>query len=90
MREQGRVPPEDVTEEEMSSSESDPEPDLNENGDLLFHRVQKQSKPKQQIENEIIIRKHTTRSGQLTSVKLPAGLQREGTQIWKIRQQDDS
>lgn len=60
MREQGRVPPEDVTKEEMSSSESDPEPDLNKNGDLPFHWVQKQSKPKQQPKNEIIIREHTT------------------------------
>ena len=90
MRKQGKVPPKDVIEEEMSSSESDPEPDLNKNGDLSFHRVQKQSKPKQQIENEIIIREYTTRSGRLTSVKLPVRLQRDGTQIRKIRQQDDS
>lgn len=62
IREQGRVPPEDITYEEgISSSKSDPEPDLNE---------------------EIGIREHTTRSGRITSVKLPAGLQR--TQIRKV------
>lgn len=90
MREQGRVPPEDITEEEMSSSESDPEPDLSENEDPPFYQVPQQTKSKQQPENEIVIREHTTRSGRLTSVKLPAGLQRDGTQIRKIRQQVNS
>ena len=38
MREQGRVPPEDITEEKGTScSESDPKPDLNEDGDLYPH-----------------------------------------------------
>ncbi|MCJ1342940.1 hypothetical protein MMC31_001129 [Peltigera leucophlebia] len=64
MREQVRVPPEDITEEEgISSSESDSEPDSNEDGDLHPHQAQKGSRPKQQKENE-----YTTRSGQLTSV----------------------
>ena len=58
----------------MFSSKSDSKPDLNKNRALPFHWVQKQLKPKQQIENEIIICEHITRSGQLTSVKLPAGL----------------
>lgn len=58
MCEQGRVPPEDITEEEgTSSSESDPEPDLNEDGDLYLHRAQKKSRPKQ----------YTTSSGGITS-----------------------
>lgn len=61
MRGQGRVPPEDITEEEGTScSESDPKPDLNEDGDLYPHRAQKESRPKQQIENEeVVIREHT-------------------------------
>lgn len=85
MREQGRVLPDDITEEEegISSSESDPEPDLNKDGDLYPHRAQKKkSRSGQQTENAgIVLREHTTRSGQISSVKLPLGLQRDGTQI---------
>lgn len=92
MREQGRVLPEDITEEEgISASESDPEPDLNKDKDLHPHRAQKKSRPNQQIENEeIFVREHTTRSGRITSVKLPLGLQRDGTQVRKVRQQERS
>ena len=93
MREHGRVPPEDITdeEEERSSSESDPEPDLNETEDLYSHRITKKLRPTQPTENaEIILREHTTRSGRITSVKLPVELQRDGTQIRKVRHQEHS
>ena len=93
MREHGRVPPEDITdgEEERSSSKSDPEPDLNETEDLYSHRITKKLRPTQPTENaEIILREHTTRSGRITSVKLPVGLQRDGTQIRKVRHQEHS
>ena len=88
MREQGKVPYEDITEEEeeKSSSESDPEPDLNE--DPYPHQVSKKSRTTE--DTEIILREHTTRSGRITSVKLPVGLQRDGTQIRKVRQQEHS
>lgn len=88
MREQGRVPPEDVTEEEFISSESDPEPDLNDNEDFPYSWRQTQPKPKRQAEDhkDTIVHEHTTRSGRVTSFKLPPGLQRDGTQIRKTRQ----
>lgn len=84
MREQGRVPHEDITEaeEEKSSNESDPGPNLNEADDPYPHQVPKKSRT---IEHaEIILREHTTRSGRITTVKLPVGLQRDGTQIRKV------
>lgn len=75
----------------MSSSESDPEPNLNEDEDLYPEQTQKKSRPKEQKgKEEIVIREHTTRSGRITSIKLPAGLQRDGTQIRKVREQDHS
>ena len=87
IREQGRVAPEDITEEEeTSSSESDPEPDLNDNENSHPIQAPKKLKSKQQTENkEIILREHVTRSGRITSVKVPVGLQRDGTQIRKVR-----
>lgn len=85
MCQQGKVFSKDVTKEEISSSKSDPKPDLNKNEDLFFYWIQKQWKPKRQIKNKIIICKHITYSSQLTSVKLPASLQKDGTQIWKIQ-----
>lgn len=39
LREQGRVPPEDITEEEQSSNESDPEPDLDDEEDETTHNI---------------------------------------------------
>ena len=40
MREQGRVPPENIIEEEGTScSKSDPEPDLDEDRNLYSHRA---------------------------------------------------
>lgn len=88
MRKQGRVPYEDITEEEeeKSSSESDPGSDLNQ--DPYPHQVPKKSRTTDHA--EIILREHTTRSGRITSVKLPVGLQRDGTQIRKVRQQERS
>lgn len=89
MCEQEKVPPEDITkeEEERSSSELDPKPDLNEAENLYPHRVAKKSRPNQQTENaEVIFHGHTTRSGQITSVKLAVGLQRDRTQICKVWQ----
>ena len=92
MRKRGKIPLEGITEEErISSSESDPEPNLNEDEDLYPQQTQKTSRPKQQKGKEgIVIREHTARSGRITSIKLPAGLQRDGTQIRKLRQQDRS
>lgn len=105
MREQGRVPPEDITEEEESSNQSDPEPDLN-NEDTtnnISHpivvsqtkvaRSQKplpvSSKPKsthqKDIQEDLIVREHITRSGRVTSLKVLAGLHRDGTQIRNFR-----
>lgn len=47
MRKQGRILLEDITEEErMSSSESDPEPNLNEDKDLYPEQTQKKIKAK--------------------------------------------
>lgn len=93
MREQRRVLPEDITdeEEERSSSESDSKPDLNKTEDLYPHRITKKSRPNQQTKNaKIILCEHTTCSGQITSVKLLVRLQRDGTQIRKVRQQEHS
>lgn len=89
IREQGRVPHEDITEEEeTSSSESDPEPELNVDKNSHPVSISRKLKSKQQIGNkEIVIREHITRSGQVTSVKIPVGLQRDGTQIRKVRDQ---
>lgn len=87
--EQGRVPCEDITkEEETSYSKSDPEPELNKNKNSFLVPVSKKLKSKQQTGNkEIIIREHITCFGQVTSVKVPVGLQRDGTQIRKVRDQ---
>ena len=89
IREQGRVPREDITEEEeTSSSESDPEPELNVNENSHPVPISRKLKSKQQTGNkEIVIREHITRSGRVTSVKVPVGLQRDGTQIRKVRDQ---
>lgn len=91
MREQGRIHQKNITKEEgISSRESDPEPDLNKDEGLYSHHAQeKKSRPNQRIENEeIIIREHTTCCGQITFVKLPSGLQKDGSQIRKVRQQE--
>ena len=83
--EQKRVPREDITkEEETLSSESDHEPELNENENSHPVPISKKLKSKQQTGNkEIVIQEHITRSGRVTSVKVPVGLQRDGTQIPK-------
>lgn len=91
MREQGRIPQGDITEEEdeISSNESDPEPDLKEAEEFFPHRVPKKSRLNQQTKNsEVILREYTTRSGRITSVIVPVGLQRDGKQIRKVRQQE--
>lgn len=87
MREQGLFPPEDVTEEEILASESDPETDLDDNERFPYSRQQTQS-PKRQAENhkDAIVHEHITRSGLVTSFKLTPGLQRDGTQIRKTQQ----
>lgn len=77
MREQGRIPWGDIIEEEdeISSSESDSEPDLREVEEYFPHRVPKKSRLNRQIKNsEIVLRKHTTCSGGITSVKVLMGL----------------
>lgn len=77
MREQGRVPHEDITEEEeeKSSSESNPELDLNE--DPYPHQIPKKSRTTEDA--EIILYEYTTCLSQITSIKLPVGSQRDGT-----------
>ena len=89
IREEGRVPREDITgEEETSSSKSDPKPELNENENSHPVPISKKLRSKQQTGNkEIVIREHITRSGRVTSVKVPVRLQRDGTQIRKVRDQ---
>ncbi len=76
IREQGRVPREDITEkEETSSSKSNPEPELNENKNSHPVPISKKLRLKQQTGiKEIVIREHITRSGRVTSVKVPVGL----------------
>lgn len=83
---------EDLTEvEEISSSESDPEPDLNDEKDFPHSKERRHLKPpKKRAENpkaDTIVHEHMTRSGRVTSFKLPCGLQRNGTQIRKTRHQ---
>lgn len=68
MREQGRVPLEDVTEEEILPNESNPGPDLDDNEDFPYSGPQRQLKPK-----DTIVHKHITRSDQVISFKLPRG-----------------
>ncbi len=83
--EQGRVPREDITEEEeTSSSESDPKPELNENENS--HPVP--------ISKKIEVKTTNRKQGDCYSgaynpfcVKVPVGLQRDETQIRKVRDQ---
>ena len=85
MREQGRVLLKDVTDKEILFSESDPEPNLDDNEDFPYSKPQRQLKPKKQAENhkDTIVHEHITRSGRVTLFKLPRGLQRDRTQIRK-------
>lgn len=92
MREQGRISLEDLTEEEeMLLSKSDPEPDLDNDDDFPHSEPQRQLKPpKKRAENlkaDTVVHEHITRSGSVTLFKVPRGLQRDGTQIRKTRQQ---
>lgn len=93
IRKYGRVPLENITnkEEERLFNESDPKPNLNKTEDLYSYQIIIKLRPNQQTENaKIILREHITRSGQITSIKLPIELQRDGTQIRKVRYQEHS
>lgn len=76
MWEQGQILLEDFTEkEEILSSKSDPKPDLDDNEDFPYSKLQRQLKPpKKRVENpktDTIVHEHITRSGHITSFKLP-------------------
>lgn len=88
IQKRGQIPLEDLTEEEeISSSKSDPELDLNDDEDFSHSEEWKHLKlSKKRAENpkaDIIIHEHITRSGRIISFRLPYRLQRDGTQIWK-------
>lgn len=79
MRERGQIPLEDLTEEEeISSSESDPELDLNDDEDFPHSEERRHLKPpKKRVGNpkaDTIVHEHITRSGRVTSFRLPCGL----------------
>lgn len=89
---QRKVLPKNITEkEEISSSNSDFKPNLNKNKNLYPIQISKKSKLKQETRNKKqgnYYSKACTCSGWTTSVKVPMGLQKSETQIWKVRDQE--